>query len=108
MQTQTITLSDSNAPLNGKIHAEHILLSKKATELTINNIGPRIVTLMGNSRKRVAVIITPGDDMMISEDDIDRMEIAIREPMLHTDVLFGAKGTIPLFQATKQRASEII
>lgn len=56
----------------------------------------------------MAIIITPGDDMILSEQDMDRMEIAIREPMLHLDTLFGAKGTIGLFQATKERASETL
>jgi hypothetical protein len=39
---------------------------------------------------------------------MDRMEIAIREPILHLDTLFGSKGTIALFQATKNRASETL
>lgn len=108
MQTHTISLSDTTAFLTGNIHAEHITLPKKAEEITVNNLGSRIMVIMGNSKKRIAVIITPGEDMILSEDDIDRMEIAIREPMLHLDTLFGTKGTIGLFQATKKRASEAI
>lgn len=44
----------------------------------------------------------------MSDEDIDRMELAIREPSLHMDTLFGAKGTIGLFRATKEKASETI
>lgn len=46
--------------------------------------------------------------MTLSQWDMDMMEIAIREPLLHLDTLFGSKGTIALFQATKNRASETI
>lgn len=108
MQTHTISLADTTASLTGNIHAEHIALPKKTEEITINNLGSRIMVIMGNSKKRTAVIITPGEDMNLSDDDIDRMEIAIREPLLHLDTLFGAKGSIGLFQATKKRASETI
>lgn len=108
MQTHTITLAVPAAPLTGNIHVEHIPILKKAEEITINNLGSRIMTIMGNSKKRTAIIIAPGHDMILSKEDIDRMEIAIREPMLHLDTLFGVKGTIRLFQATKDRASETL
>lgn len=108
MQTHTITLAVPAAPLTGNIHVEHILIPKKSEEITVNNLGSRIMTIMGNSKKRTAIIIAPGHDMILSEEDIDRMEIAIREPMIHLDMLFGAKGTIRLFQATKDRASETL
>ncbi len=91
MQTHTITLPEHNSPLTGQIHAEHLSIPQKVTELTINNLGSRIITLLGNSRKRTAVIITPGNEGAISNEDIDRMEIAIREPQIHMDTLFGAK-----------------
>ncbi len=64
--------------------------------------------MLGNSRKKVGVIITPGGDPAISDADIDRMELAIREPFLHMDTLFGHKGTIPAFRATRERVSETI
>lgn len=108
MQTHTITLPESYAPLTGHIHTEQIPLPKKVTELTVNNLGSRIITLLGNSRKRTAVIITPGNEWAISDEDIDRMEIAIREPQLHMDTLFGTKWTIALFKATKDRAADTI
>lgn len=108
MQTHTITLAVPAAPLTGNIHAEHIVIPKKAEEITVNNLGSRIMTITGNSKKRTAVIITPGNDITLSQWDMDRMEIAIREPILHLDTLFGSKGTIALFQATKNRASETL
>ena len=42
--------------------------SQKVTELTVNNLGSRIITLLGNSRKRTAVIITPGNEWAISDE----------------------------------------
>ena len=108
MQTHTITLPENYFPLTGQVHTESMTLPRKIEELTINNLGSSIITLLGNSRRRVAVIITPGNDITLSNDDIDRMEIAIREPLLHMDTLFGAKGSIALFKATKERVSETI
>ncbi len=62
MQTHTITLSENHLSLTGQIYAEQIPLPKKVTELTVNNLGSRIITLLGNSRKRTAVIVTPGNE----------------------------------------------
>lgn len=67
MQTHTITLAVPAAPLTGNIHTEHIVIPKKAEEITVNNLGSRIMTITGNSKKRTAIIITPGNDIALSQ-----------------------------------------
>ncbi len=60
---------------------------------------------MGSSKQKVAYILTPGGDEIISDADMDRMELALREPSSHMDTLFGHKGTIALVKSTKEKLS---
>ncbi len=108
MKTYTIKVWQDVPALTGEAHVQKIMFPKSIPEVTLDAVWPRIVVLLGNSRKRVWVIITPGGDSAISDADIDRMELAIREPMLHMDTLFGHKWTIPAFRATRERVSETI
>lgn len=108
MKTHTHTISQDAPALTGEAHVQQISLSKSLQEITLNTVWPRIVVLLGNSRQKIWVILTPGGDPTISEADIDRMELAIREPLLHMDTLFGHKWTIPAFRATRERVSETI
>lgn len=108
MKTHTIKASQDIPALNGEAHVQKIVFPRSISEVTLDALWPRIVVLLGNSRKKVWIVLTPGGEPTISDADIDRMELAIREPWLHTDMLFGHKWTIPLFRATRERASETI
>lgn len=108
MKTHTIKVWQDAPALTGEAHVQKITFPTSIPEVTLDAVWPRIVVLLGNSRKKVWVILTPGGDMAISDADINRMELAIREPFLHMDTLFGNKWTIPSFRATRERVSETI
>ena len=108
MKTHTYKISPDIPALTGEAHVQRLSFPKSIQEVTLDGVWPRIVVLLGNSRKKVWVIITPGGEPTISDSDIDRMELAIREPLLHMDTLFGYKWTIPLFRATREKVSETI
>jgi hypothetical protein len=108
MKTHTHKISQDIPELTGEAHVQKLSLPKNLQEITLDSVWPRIVVLLGNSRKKVWIIITPGGDPAISDADINRMELAIREPFLHMDTLFGHKWTIPAFRATREKVSETI
>lgn len=62
MKTQTYTLSQDIPTLTGEAHTQKIRIPRSATEITLDSVGPRIVVVLGNSRKRVGIILTPGSD----------------------------------------------
>jgi hypothetical protein len=108
MKTQTYKISQYIPALTGEAHVQKITFPKSIQEVTFDEVWPRIIVLLGNSRQKVWAILTPGGEPTISDADIDRMELAIREPFLHMDMLFGHKWTIPLFRATREKASQAI
>lgn len=108
MKTQTYTISQNIPALTGEAHIQRISLPKSLQEITLDAVWTRIVVLLGNSRKKVWVILTPGGEPKISDADMERMELVIREPFHHMDTLFGHKWTIPLFRATREKVSGTI
>lgn len=108
MKTHTITVSEDIPTLTGEAHIRKILFSKNTTEVTLDSLGQRIFVALGHSRKKVGIILTPGSEPEISHADMDRMEMALREPLVNMDMLFGSKWTVALFRATKERVTEAI
>lgn len=108
MKAYTHKISQDIPALTGQAHTQTISLSKRVQEITLDAVWSRIVVLLGNSRKRIWVILTPGGDPIISDADMERMELAIREPFLHMDTLFGHTWNIPLFRAVREKVSETI